>query len=122
MSNILVVEDNASNLQLVQFILEGAGHLVRAARDAEAALLFAATEPVDLVLMDIHLPGMDGLEATRQLKQDQHTAHIPVIALTALAMTGDEARTRAAGCDGYLAKPFPYRALLALVALHLKAA
>jgi two-component system cell cycle response regulator DivK len=122
MSNILVVEDNASNLQLVQFILEGAGHCIHAARDAEAALLFAATEPVDLVLMDIHLPGMDGLEATRQLKQDQHTAHIPVIALTALAMTGDEARTRAAGCDGYLAKPFPYRALLALVALHLKAA
>jgi two-component system cell cycle response regulator DivK len=119
MARILVVEDNVANMKLATFILESAGHTVLPARDAESSLTVARTEQPDLILMDIQLPGMDGLEATSLLKKDDATRAIPVIALTALAMKGDEERIRAAGCDGYIAKPMRYQELLAIVAAQL---
>ena len=119
MPSVLVIEDNPDNLALAAFLLESVGHTVIAARDAEAGLTLAHDRRPDLVLMDIQLPGMDGLEATALLKRDDATRHIPVIALTALAMRGDEARIRAAGCDGYIAKPWHYPDFLAAVAAQL---
>ncbi len=116
MAKILVVEDNATNMTLAVFLLQSAGHTVLSATDAEAGLTLARAERPDLILMDIQLPGMDGLEATAQLKRDEATRAIPVIALTALAMKGDEERIRAAGCDGYIAKPMRYQEFLATVA------
>jgi two-component system cell cycle response regulator DivK len=103
-----VVEDNAANLTLAVFLLHSAGHTVVSATTAEAGLTLAGTEQPDLILMDIQLPGMDGLAATALLKQAESTRGIPVIALTALAMKGDEERIRDAGCDGYIAKPISY--------------
>jgi two-component system cell cycle response regulator DivK len=119
MARILIVEDNAANMTLAVYLLESAGHTVLSARDAEAGLALARTEHPDLILMDIQLPGMDGLEATAQLKGDESTRSIPVIALTALAMKGDEERIRSAGCDGYIAKPMRYKEFLATVATQL---
>ena len=112
MSRILIVEDTPANLQLATAILEGAGHTTLAVPDAEQGLQTAAAQAVDLILMDMRLPGMDGLTATRLLKEDPATLHIPVIALTASAMKGDEERMRAAGCAGYVAKPIRYQVLL----------
>jgi two-component system, cell cycle response regulator DivK len=120
MPTILVVEDNAANLELAAFLLESAGHTVISATDAEAGLTLARSERPALILMDIQLPGMDGLEATGLLKADEATRGIPVIALTALAMKGDEERIRAAGCDGYIAKPLAYKEFLATVSSHLE--
>jgi two-component system, cell cycle response regulator DivK len=122
MARVLVVEDNASNMTLATFLLESAGHTVLSATDAEAGLSIARVEQPDLILMDIQLPGMDGLEATALLKGDAATRRIPVIALTALAMKGDEERIREAGCDGYIAKPLSYQHFLATVGAQLTAA
>jgi two-component system, cell cycle response regulator DivK len=119
MAKVLVVEDNAANMTLSIFLLESAGHAVISATDAEAGLMLARAEQPDLILMDIQLPGMDGLEATRLLKQDDATRAIPVIALTALAMKGDEQRIRAAGCDGYIAKPLAYKDFLTVISAQL---
>ena len=119
MAKVLIVEDNPANMTLAIFLLESAGHVVINATDAEAGLTLARDEQPDLILMDIQLPGMDGLEATRLLKRDDATRGIPVIALTALAMKGDEARIRAAGCDGYIAKPLAYKDFLAIVSARL---
>lgn len=119
MANVLMIEDNPTNMKLGSFLLESVGHSVLRATDAEAGLTLARSSHPDLILMDIQLPGMDGLEATGLLKGDEATRHIPVIALTALAMKGDEERIRAAGCDGYIAKPMNYREFLAIVASHL---
>jgi two-component system, cell cycle response regulator DivK len=115
MANVLVIEDNPTNMKLAVTLLETAGHQVLTATDAEAGLALARAERPALILMDIQLPGMDGLEATMQLKRDDQTRDIPVIALTALAMKGDEERIRAAGCDGYIAKPMRYQEFLAAV-------
>lgn len=115
MAKVLIVEDNAANMKLTVFLLEHAGHTVLSATDAEAGLSLARAERPDLILMDIQLPGMDGLQATALLKHDDATRGIPVIALTALAMKGDEARIRAAGCDGYIAKPMRYQEVLATI-------
>ena len=115
MAKILVVEDNPTNMNLAKFVLESAGHTVLSARDAEVGLTLAREEQPNLILMDMQLPGMDGLEATMRLKRDKATSAIPVIALTALAMKGDEERIRAAGCDGYIAKPMRYQEFLAAV-------
>ena len=112
MSKVLVVEDNAANMTLVVFLLESVGHTVLSAMNAEVGLTMARAEKPDLILMDIQLPGMDGLEATGLLKADPTTAQIPVIALTALAMKGDEERIRLAGCNGYISKPIRYKAFL----------
>jgi two-component system cell cycle response regulator DivK len=119
MARVLIVEDNPTNLTLATFLLQSAGHSVLCATDAEAGLTLARAERPNLILMDIQLPGMDGLEATAQLKGDEATRGIPVIALTALAMKGDEERIRAAGCDGYIAKPMRYQEFLATVSAQL---
>jgi two-component system cell cycle response regulator DivK len=115
MARILVIEDNPANLKLASFLLGNVGHTVLSAVDAEAGLKLARAELPDLILMDIQLPGMDGLAATVQLKQDPVTAGIPVIALTALAMKADQEKTRAAGCDAYLVKPLRYQELYAVI-------
>jgi two-component system, cell cycle response regulator DivK len=119
MAKVLIVEDNAANMALALFLLQSAGHTVLSATDAEGGLTLARAEQPHLILMDIQLPGMDGLQATALLKRDEATRAIPVIALTALAMKGDEDRIRAAGCDGYIAKPLAYRDFLATIAAHL---
>jgi two-component system cell cycle response regulator DivK len=119
MGRVLIIEDNAANMTLATFLLESVGHSVLSATDAETGLTLARGQQPDLVLMDIQLPGMDGLEATALLKGDECTRDIPVIALTALAMKGDEERIRAAGCDGYIAKPIAYKDFLATIATHL---
>ncbi|MEX1113405.1 MAG: response regulator [Patescibacteria group bacterium] len=119
MANILVVEDHAANMTLAVFLLESAGQSVAKAVNAEAGLMLARADHPDLILMDIQLPGMDGLEATALLKDDAETRDIPVIALTALAMKGDEERIRAAGCDGYISKPISYQSFLATIASEL---
>jgi two-component system, cell cycle response regulator DivK len=116
MATVLIVEDNPTNMTLAVFLLQSAGHTVLSATDAEAGLTMARDEQPQLILMDIQLPGMDGLEATVLLKRDDATRAIPVIALTALAMKGDEERIRAAGCDGYIAKPMRYQEFLATIA------
>jgi two-component system, cell cycle response regulator DivK len=119
MAKVLIVEDNPTNMTLAVFLLQSAGHTVLTATDAEAGLTLARNKQPDLILMDIQLPGMDGLEATALLKRDDATRAIPVIALTALAMKGDEERIRAAGCDGYIAKPLAYRDFLAVISAQL---
>lgn len=119
MAKILIVEDNPDNMTLTVLLLQSAGHTVLSAVDAEAGLMLARSEQPSLILMDIQLPGMDGLQATALLKQDDATRAIPVIALTALAMKGDEERIRAAGCDGYIAKPIGIKDFLASVAAQL---
>lgn len=119
MGRILVIEDNPANMELAVVLLERAGHSTLGAADAESGLALARTELPDLVLMDIQLPGIDGLEATALLKQHPETRAIPVIALTALAMKGDEERIRAAGCDGYISKPLRYQELWAAIEAQL---
>lgn len=119
MAKVLVVEDNPANMTLATFLLESVGHSVLKATDAETGIALAGTDQPDLILMDIQLPGMDGLRATALLKGDIATHDIPVIALTALAMKGDEARIRAAGCDGYIAKPLAYKEFLMTISAEL---
>lgn len=108
---VLVVEDNPVNLEVVVAFLEGESCQILSAETAEAGLRLARAERPDLILMDVHLPGVTGYEATRRLKADPATAAIPVVALTANAMRGDEARAREAGCDAYLTKPLETRLL-----------
>jgi len=117
---VLVVEDNPANMTLAVVVLESVGHTVLSATDAETGLVLARSQLPSLILMDIQLPGMDGLAATMLLKQDDATRGIPIIAVTAQAMKGDEQRIRAAGCDGYLAKPMCYHDFLAAVANQLE--
>jgi two-component system, cell cycle response regulator DivK len=119
MARILIIEDNPANMALATFLLQSVGHTVLSTTDAEAGLTLARAEQPNLILMDIQLPGLDGLKATALLKRDAATRAIPVIALTALAMKGDEARIRAAGCDGYIAKPLAYKDFLATISTHL---
>ena len=109
---ILIVEDNPVNLELVVALLEAAGYEIVTAETARAGLGLAAAEQPDLILMDVQLPGVNGYEATRQLKADPATARIPVVALTAHAMSEEELRAREAGCSGYLAKPLSSQVLL----------
>ena len=111
-ARILVVEDTAVNMKLISMLLHKAGHEVLQAKCADEAITLARAHLPDLILMDIQLPGMDGLAATRILKDDESTRHIRVVALTALAMKGDEQRMIASGCDGYIAKPIQYKNFL----------
>ncbi len=115
MATILIVEDNSSNMLLATFLLEHAGHQVLQADEAESALRLAREHLPQLILMDVQLPGMDGLEATGALKGDPRTAAIKVLAFTSFAMTGDADRIRAAGCDGYISKPISVDEFVALI-------
>lgn len=116
MATILVVEDNAANMKLARVLLEKAGHAVLMAGDGETGVQLAREFVPDLILMDVQMPGMDGLAATGILKDDPLTRSIPIIALTAHAMKGDDEKILAAGCDDYLAKPFHYPSFLSAVA------
>jgi len=118
--SILIVDDSPANLKLVCLLLKGEGYNIRTAMDAEAALETLKSFRPDLILMDIQLPGMDGLELTRRLKADNVTREITIVALTAYAMKGDKERTAYAGCDGYIAKPIDTRSFVRLVAEYLR--
>ena len=112
---VLIVEDNALNLKLLQDILEYHGYTVFTTQLGESALELARQYRPDLILMDIQLPDISGMEATQRLKADEQTCTIPVVAVTAFAMSGDEARILASGCDAYVAKPVNVIELLKLV-------
>ncbi len=116
---ILVVDDNPTNLKLVSDVLECEGYEILKAIDAEEAERLVNQHRPELVLIDIALPGMDGLTLTRKLKAQEKTKDVVIVALTAFAMKGDEQKARDAGCDGYITKPIDTRALPALVAGYL---
>jgi two-component system, cell cycle response regulator DivK len=116
---IVVVDDNHMNLELVTFLLEATGCVVETAPDASAARKQIHAQQPDLILMDIQMPGLDGLSFTKELKADAAFRHIPVLAFTAYAMKGDEARILAAGCDGYIAKPIDVATFVHQVRAHL---
>ncbi|HEY3157396.1 MAG TPA: response regulator [Vicinamibacterales bacterium] len=116
---ILVIEDNPLNLELVRALLEANGYEVIDSGNAEEGIERARTEKPQLIFMDLGLPGTDGFAATQLLKADAATRHIPVVALTAHAMKGDDERARQAGCDGYLTKPIDTRSFPAVVARFL---
>ncbi len=116
---ILVVEDTEDNRQILRDLLGAAGFEMIEAEDGAAGVAAAEREKPDLILMDIQLPVMDGYEATRRIKANAALKHIPIIAVTSYALSGDEEKARAAGCDGYVTKPFSPRQLLAKVREHL---
>jgi CheY-like chemotaxis protein len=117
---VLIVEDNLMNTELASDLLEAAGFVVYQARTAEDGMQLAFNHQPDVLLMDISLPGMDGLRAARILKSDPRTRIIPIIALTAHAMKGDEENALQSGCDGYLSKPINTRTFAAIVTSFLK--
>ena len=119
MARILVIEDNAANMKLATLLLRSAGHTVLCASDAEAGVSLARDQLPDLILMDVQLPGMDGLAATTLLKQDPVIGATPIIVLTAMAMKADREKGEAAGCDAYIAKPLRYKELYAAIDLLL---
>ena len=112
---ILVVEDQEDNRRILRDLLANAGYEMIEAEDGEQALVQAAKHRPDLILMDIQLPLLDGYEATRRIKADPALMGIPIIVVTSYALSGDEEKARAAGCDAYVAKPFSPRALLAKI-------
>ena len=112
MKRILIVEDTEDNRQIMRDVLSSAGYELVEAETGEDGVAMARTHRPDLILMDIQLPVLDGYEATRRIKNDPTLRHIPIIAVTSYALSGDEAKARAAGCDGYVAKPFSPRELL----------
>jgi CheY-like chemotaxis protein len=114
--HVLVVDDNVANQKLASDLLEWEGYQLSQAGDAEQAIKLIAENPPDLILMDIGLPGMDGLSLTRKSKANPTTAHIRVVALTAFAMKGDEQKVLEAGCSGYISKPIDTRTMPAQVA------
>ena len=116
---ILLVEDNPMNRRVSQFLLKAQGYIVDEARDGQEALDKVKTQLPDLILMDLQLPGLDGFAATKIIKENEATKQIPVVALTAYAMSGDAERALAAGCDGYITKPIDTRVLPAIVAEYL---
>lgn len=117
---ILLIEDNAVNRDLIQFLLESQGYEAREAATAEEAFEILKTERPHLIVMDIQLPGMDGLEATKKLKENPATRDIPVVAVTSYAMKGDRERATEAGCVGYITKPIDKTTFLQVVAAHLE--
>jgi two-component system, cell cycle response regulator DivK len=122
MSKILVVEDQEDNRRILRDLLTAQGFEMVEAHDGESAHPLASKERPDLILMDIQLPGLDGYEATRRIKADSALKGIPVIVVTSYALSGDEAKARAAGCDDYVAKPYSPRQLLAKIRQYLPAA
>lgn len=121
LKRIIYIEDNFQNLRLVHKILTAKGYEVLTAEDAETGLSMIQSERPDLVLMDINMPGIDGMEATARLKRSEELRMIPVVALTALAMRGDREMILAAGCDDYLPKPLNMQQLLETVNRFLSA-
>jgi len=119
-AEILIVDDNPVNLKLAHLLLVGEGYNVRTATDAEEALKVLQEFSPRLILMDIQLPGMDGLELTRRLKANPATQDITILGLTAYAMKGDEEKILAAGCDGYVAKPIDTRTLPGVISHYLE--
>jgi two-component system cell cycle response regulator DivK len=117
---ILIVDDNVMNLKLIRVLLTGEGYDVRVAADAAEAMTVLRTFNPRMILMDIQLPGIDGLELTRRLKAAPETRNVIVVALTAYAMRGDAERMVEAGCDGYIAKPIDTREFPATVARYLR--
>ena len=117
---ILVVEDQEDNRQILRDLLASSGFLMIEAHDGQQALAMARSQRPDLILMDIQLPVVDGYEATRSIKRDPELKHIPVIAVTSYALSGDEERAREAGCDAYVAKPYSTRHLLAKIGQFLE--
>ena len=115
MARILIIEDNPVNMKVASLLLSRGGYTVLCAVDAESGLTVARDDQPDLILMDMQLPGMDGLAATALLKQSPATAAIPVIALTGMAMKEDQKKILAAGCDAFIAKPLRYRELYAAI-------
>ena len=121
-ARVLVVEDNDMNMQLVEYLLEEGGYqIVKAASGEEALSTARGGEPVDLILMDIHLPGIDGLSVIREMKSDPRTGAIPILALTAHAMRGDRDRFLEAGCDRYISKPIDVKTFLTSIRSYLRA-
>ena len=119
-ARVLVVEDNDMNMQLVEYLLEEGGYqIVKAASGEDALSIARGGEPVDLILMDIHLPGIDGLSVVHEMKADERTKSIPILALTAHAMRGDRDRFLEAGCDGYISKPIDVKTFLTSVRQYL---
>jgi CheY-like chemotaxis protein len=118
---VLIVEDNPMNMRLIEMILKSDNYLLLKARDGEEALAIAAIDHPDLVLMDIRLPKLSGLEVAKRLRKNGKLGRIPIIALTAHAMKGDEEKAIEAGCDGYVSKPIDTRQLPRLVAKMLAA-
>jgi len=116
---VLLVEDNEKNMKLARDILRFKGYRVTEATTGEDAVASAATEPPDLVLMDIQLPGIDGIEAFRRIRSDPKTAKVPVVALTASVMAGDRERFDKAGFDGFIAKPIDVKQFPDQVASYL---
>lgn len=114
-SRILIVEDTEDNRQIMRDVLTSAGFDVVEAHDGLMAVSRAAEAKPDLIVMDIQLPVLNGYEATRLIRADPGLRHVPVIAVTSYALSGDEEKARAAGCNGYIAKPFSPRQLLAIV-------
>jgi two-component system cell cycle response regulator DivK len=112
---ILVVEDHADNRKILRDLLTNAGFEIVEAENGQKGLAAAAAQPPDLVLMDIQLPVMDGYEATRRIKADPRLKGIPVIVITSYALSGDEEKARAAGCDAYVTKPYSPRQLLGVI-------
>jgi len=112
---ILVVEDTEDNRQIIRDLLSSVGYELIEAVDGASGVALAQKEQPDLILMDIQLPEIDGYEATRRIRAVPELAKVPIIAVTSYALSGDEAKTREAGCDGYVAKPFSPRQLLAKV-------
>ena len=112
---VLVIEDTMDNRQIIRDLLVNSGYEVIEAEDGVTGVARAAEVKPDLILMDIQLPGIDGYEATRRIKANPEIRQTPIIAVTSYALSGDEAKTKAAGCDGYVAKPFSPRELLAMV-------
>ena len=119
--SILIVDDNPANLRLTEAVLEASGYEVHGAVDAPSALEAVASFHPRLILMDVQLPGMDGLELTRRLKADSATRDIVIVAATAYAMSDDKLQARQAGCDGYLTKPIDVTALPGIVSQYLAA-
>jgi CheY-like chemotaxis protein len=117
---ILIVDDNPTNLKLVTYLVKAQGYEVDTAGDAETALDSIAAHRPSLILMDLQLPGIDGLELTRRLKADPATHDIKIIAVTAYAMKGDHEKALAAGCDDYVTKPIDTRALPQTIARQLQ--
>jgi len=119
---ILVVDDHPANVALLEHLLSETGYRVTTAIDAQTALASVAADRPQLILMDLQLPGVDGFELTRRLKAQPETAAIKIVAVTSYAMSGDEERALAAGCDGYVSKPIDISTFGAVVARHLAGA